>query len=113
MGKLAIGEKGVSLFRFKNVADHPVSLEVSTFCDCLVAKGLKKQYLPGESGELRLDFDSTNYLDDYAQSIFVKSHPGGITTKLLITGFVLRPDPERPDKPDKPATAKPEKPGQP
>ena len=103
MGKLAIGEKGVALFAFKNSSNHPVTLEVTTYCDCLVVKNLKKQYQPGESAELRLEFDSKNYLDDYAQSVFVKSLPGGTTTKLLVNGFILRPGQEKPvEKPEKP-----------
>jgi hypothetical protein len=113
MGKLKIGEKGVSIFPFKNTSDHPTTLEVTTYCDCLLVKGLKKQYQAGETGELRVDFDSTNYLDDYAQTIFVKTLPGGASTRLLITGFVLRPNQEKPETPQKPDPAAPETPGKP
>jgi hypothetical protein len=99
LGKLKPGDIGVALFPFKNVSDHPVSLEVTTYCDCLVVKNLKKKYQPGETGELRLDFNSTNYLDEYAQTIFVKTSPGGVVTRLWITGYVVRLAPEKPEPP--------------
>jgi hypothetical protein len=106
MGKLAVGEKGSAVFQFKNIANHPLTLEVSTYCDCLKLTNLKKQYQPGETAELRFTFDSTNYLDDYSQTVFVKTGPGGATIRLLVTGFVLRPGmekpPEKPEKPEKP-----------
>ncbi len=102
MGKLAIGQKGVATFSFKVVASHPVSLDVSTFCDCLVVKNLKKTYQPGETGSFRIEFDSTNYLEDYGQTIAVKTMPGGGTTKLLVTGFVRRPDAPKPEKAETP-----------
>jgi beta-lactamase regulating signal transducer with metallopeptidase domain len=98
MGKLKHGETGVAIFPFKNTTDHPVTIEVSTYCECLVVKNLKKRYQPGETGELRLDFNSSQYLDDYAQTIFVKTLPGGATTSVHVKGFVIRPQAEIPSK---------------
>ncbi len=93
MGNVIRGQKATARFAFKNISDHPVSLEVSTFCDCLVVKNLKAEYKPGESGEFTVEFDSTEYLDEYAQTIVAKSSPGGAETHLLITGYVPRPPP--------------------
>jgi hypothetical protein len=97
MGKLKHGETGEAVFPFENTTHHPVTLEVTTYCECLAPKDLKKKYLPGETGELRLTFNSRDYLDDYAQTITVKTLPGGGTTNVHVKGFVTRPGAETPE----------------
>jgi hypothetical protein len=100
MGNISHGQKGTVHFAFKNISDHTVSLEVNTFCECLVVKNLKPEYKPGEVADLTLELDSTEYLEEYAQTIIVKSSPGGAQTNLLVSGYIPRPAPpaEKPEK---------------
>ena len=76
-------------FPFTNVTDHVVTItDVLTGCDCLRVKTEKKEYQPGESGELVIEFDPTGYRDPYTQTILVKTDPGDLTTRLTIHGYV-------------------------
>ncbi len=111
------GEVKVARFPFTNVTDHVVTLSaVLTGCECLKVKTQKKQYKPGESGELAIEFNSTGYERKYEQTILVKTDPGNLTTHLLIGAIVLprlpqtsqpeskpsgpQPEPNKPTKPD-------------
>lgn len=86
------GAVKVARFPFKNVTDHTVTItDIETSCDCLKAEIEKKQYAPGESGELAIKFDSANYVQEYAQTIVVKTDPGNRVTFLVVRGFVLSP----------------------
>lgn len=79
-------------FPFQNVTDHPVTItDVATGCDCLKAKLQKKQYAPGESGVLAIDFDSSNYKGEYVQTIVVKTDPGDQVTLLNVHGYAIPP----------------------
>jgi hypothetical protein len=86
MGKVTRGQKGFAHFKFKNISDHPVSLEINTYCDCLTVKNLKPEYKAGESGEITVELDSTEFLEEYMQTIMVKTLPGTAETRLLISG---------------------------
>jgi len=101
-GVLKPGEKTTATFPFTNIAKHDVTIsEIKTGCDCLAAKIQKKTYKPGESGELAIEFDSTNYEYVYAQSIVVLTIPGDIKTILEVHGEVV---PRNIASPQKPAT---------
>jgi hypothetical protein len=83
------GQIKVARFPFTNVTDHVVTLaQVLTGCKCLQVKTEKKLYKPGESGEVVIEFDPTGYERDYAQTIVVKTDPGGLSTHLNVTGFI-------------------------
>lgn len=97
MGKIQSGQITVARFPFTNVADHAVTLSsVNTFCDCLRVKSGKKEFKPGESGELDIEFDPKGYEMLYAQTILVKTDPGDLTARLSVTGFVVPPPRESP-----------------
>jgi uncharacterized protein DUF1573 len=90
LGMVRSGEVRVAHFPFTNVTDHPVTLSsVNTFCDCLQAKIDKKEFKPGESGELDITFDPKGFQREYSQSIIVKTDPGDLTTYLTVMGFVV------------------------
>ncbi len=96
------GKVKVVRFPFKNVTDHAVTItEVVTGCDCLKAKIDKKRYEPGESGELAVEFDPSDYAREYAQTIVVRTDPGGLVTFLNVKGYVIPP----PNEASKPAQA--------
>jgi len=95
MGKVKPGQVTVARFLFTNTSDHAVTLsKVDTFCDCLKAKVEKKEFKPGESGELDIEFDPKGLKLDYAQTVVVKTDPGNLTTYLSVLGYVLPPQRE-------------------
>lgn len=88
-GRIKSGETTTVRFLFTNVTDHEVTITgVLTGADCLTAKVAKKRYKPGESGELVVQFDSTGYDQPYAQTIVVKTDPGGLRTNVNIKGYI-------------------------
>jgi len=92
MGKIPVGQVATARFPFTNAADHAVTLSsINTFCDCLRAKIAKKEFKPGESGELDVEFDSKGFSQQYAQTIVVKTDPGNRTVYLSVLAFVVAP----------------------
>jgi len=90
MGKIDPGQIKVARFPFTNVTDHSVTLSsVVTGCPCLEAKMEKKQFKPGESGEIAITFNPAGYERDYAQTVVVKTDPGDLTTYLMVVGYVM------------------------
>ena len=47
------------------------------------------EYQPGETGELVIDFDSTNYEYAYAQTVVVSTSPGDVKSYLKIAAHVV------------------------
>lgn len=89
---IARGQIKTARFPFTNVTGHDVTItEVAAGCDCLKVKLEKKVYKPGESGTLEIEFDPAGFARDYAQSIVVKTDPGGLTTYLMVVGYVEPP----------------------
>ena len=98
LGEMHQGDRKVARFPFTNVTDHVVKIsEVSTGCDCLKVLTEKREYKPGESGELAIQFDPTGFKYDYAQTIVVKTEPGSLRTFLTVKAFVA-PPPRQPPK---------------
>ena len=90
MGMIQPGQIKVARFPFTNVTDHPVTItSIETFCDCLKAKIDKKEYKPGESGEVAIEFNPKGFERDYGATILVKTDPGDIPTHLTVLGFVV------------------------
>lgn len=98
LGVMRAGDVRVARFPFTNIAGHAVTLaSVATSCDCLVVKTEKKEYRPGESGELAIEFNSSDYSYNYEQTIVVKTSPGDRVSHLTIGAYVIPPS--RAEKP--------------
>ncbi len=90
LGRVNPGQFKTARYPFTNGTDHVVTItEINTGCDCLKAKTEKKSYKPGESGELAVTFDPTEFSRGYIQSMVVKTDPGGVVTYLTIKAFVM------------------------
>lgn len=85
------GQIKTARYPFTNVTDHVVTItDVITGCDCLKAKLEKKEYKPGESGELAISVDPAGFDPGYfEQRIRVRTNPGQLTTFLGMNGTVL------------------------
>jgi uncharacterized protein DUF1573 len=89
LGKIPEGQAKIARFPFTNVSTHPVQItDVLTGCDCLQVRLEKKEYNPGESGELAVKFDSADHQFLYEQTIVVKTDPGDLKSRLTISAFV-------------------------
>ena len=96
MGLVKAGDLPVARFPFTNVTDHAVTItEVRTGCKCLRLLTEKKEYQPGESGELAIEFDPIGYSYTYGQAVMVFTNPGELKTQLVIWANVDYHDPEK------------------
>lgn len=103
LGIVQSGETPVAKFAFKNVSTHSVTLaEVQLGCDCLRLKTQQKEYKPGESGTLEIEFDPASLgftvEESFTQAVILKTEPGGGYVLLTIAARVA-PAPEPPAKP--------------
>jgi hypothetical protein len=99
LGVVHSGEVKLVRFPFINAADHAVTIaQVMTGCECLRPKIEKKQYKPGESGELAIEFNPAgpefDYEQAYTQTIVVQTDPGGGLTRLIINAHIVPRSPE-------------------
>lgn len=92
-------ERPQARFSFKNMASHPVRIELETGCECLVAMKDDKAYAPGETGEVVIEFDPSGYMFFYKQAIVVRTLPSGNSHLISIEAQVLPPE-SRPTEPE-------------
>ena len=103
LGKIEGNEAKVARFPFTNVSTHVVTLsEIQLGCACLRLKTQQKEYKPGESGTLEIEFDPSglgvNSQTSFMQDIIIKTEPGGAYAKLVV-GALLAPAPAPAAKP--------------
>jgi hypothetical protein len=76
-------------YQFTNTGNHPVTIiEVQPSCGCTTVQLAKKEYAPGESGELAARFDIAGRTGRQEKSIVVLTKDTinqPITLKLLVT----------------------------
>jgi Protein of unknown function (DUF1573) len=90
LAKIEQDQKKVARFPFTNVTDHVVTIAaVITGNPLLTVEDYKKQYKPGESGELAIQLAPVGIERDFAQTVVVKTNPGGVITFLTVTAFVM------------------------
>jgi hypothetical protein len=103
LGIFTKDEKKQARFAFTNITDGPVEIsEVATGCTCLTPTYEKKMYGPGESGELVIDFDPARHLFLYAQTIEVKTEPGGRSHLLSLEAQIIPSNWRSPPEPENP-----------
>ncbi len=103
LGNVGSGETPLAKFAFKNVSTHSVTLaEVKLGCDCLRLKTQQKEYKPGESGTLEIEFDPASLgftmEESFSQVVVLRVEPGDAYVLLMIAARVA-PAPQPPAKP--------------
>ncbi len=69
-GRVKKGEKREHVFHFTNLGDAPLTIELITACDCTtITYDEGKTYAPGESGTIKIVFDSSK--KDEAETISI------------------------------------------
>jgi len=88
-GTIQKGSDGVRVFRFKNVGDEPLVVEdVKSSCTCLVPKKPKAAIMPGEKGEIEIQYD-TKKVGHIRKTITVYSNTSEPIKALKIKGQII------------------------
>ena len=93
-GEISQGEVLNYVYKFKNTGNAPLILSsVTASCGCTIAKNYPKgKILPGEGGEIAVEFDSDNKWGDLDVSITVGSNAIPAITQLFIRTNIVVPD---------------------
>jgi len=93
-GKITQGEKAEFSFKFTNTGNAQLLIsEAVASCGCTVPEFSKEPINPGESGYIKVIFDSDKRLDQFEKSVTVKSNTNPSENILYISGVVV-PKPE-------------------
>jgi hypothetical protein len=103
LGNVQSGDILVAKFPFKNVSTHSVTLgDIQLGCDCLRLKTQQKEFKPGESATLEIEFNPASLQlpmeESFTQTIVLKTEPGGQYV-LLTIGARVAPAPKPAVKP--------------
>lgn len=92
--KITQGEKAEYSFKFTNTGKGQLLISNATAtCGCTVPSYSKDPINPGESGYIKVIFDSDGRLDRFEKSVTVTSNTTPTETVLYIVGMVI-PKPE-------------------
>lgn len=84
------GDKVNYTFRFRNSGDQVLVIEsVHSSCGCTAALLSAKRIAPGDTGEIRTTFDSSNFRDNVTKTITLTSNAvDNPTLRFQLTGVV-------------------------
>ena len=89
-GKITDGEKVEYSYRFKNTGNKPlVIIDATASCGCTVPQKPEKPILPGETGFIKIVFDSKGRVGAAHKTITVTSNAKPEFTPLILTGDVV------------------------
>lgn len=89
-GKVAEGEIVEYSYRFKNTGDKPlVVTNVAASCGCTVADKPEAPVKPGETGFIRVKFNSENRPGEVHKTVTVNSNANPPFTDLVLKGEVI------------------------
>ncbi len=84
-----------AFFRFKNTSDQPVRIRyVPTLCGCMVGMPEKRDYAPGEQGELALAYHPKGRQGVHAYRFYVVTDEKGIRPYELVLEVTETPRPK-------------------
>ena len=90
-GKVTDGEKVEYNYRFKNTGTKPLVVTNATAsCGCTVPQKPEKPILPGETGFIKVVFDSKGRVGTAHKTITVLSNAHPPFPELLLTGEVIK-----------------------
>lgn len=90
-GKLIQGKKQDHSFAFRNTGSAPVTIQrVGTSCGCTAAAPSSRVINPGQSGEIKVTFDSSGFNGPVNKEIFVYTDdPAKPANTLVMKGVVV------------------------
>ena len=88
-GKIAVNSEGGRTFSFTNTGNAPIVIsKVKTSCGCTVADYPKTPIMPGETGEIAVNYD-TKRLGNFTKTLTVFSNASKPQLNLRISGEIL------------------------
>ena len=88
-GKVTDGEKVEYSYRFKNTGNKPlVIIQATASCGCTVPQKPEKPILPGETGFIKIVFDSKGRVGEAHKTISIISNAKPEFEPLVLTGTV-------------------------
>lgn len=91
-GTITQGEAVQYVYKFTNTGDKPLIIsKAKGSCGCTVPVWPKKPIAPGETGELKVEFNSKGKMGKQHKSITVTSNTDPAITNLAIKGEVVLP----------------------
>jgi hypothetical protein len=89
-GTINEGEVVNHLYKFTNVGAAPLIITKATAsCGCTVPSPPKDPILPGQSSEIRVQFDTKNKPNQQVKTITIEANTDPVITKLQLRGFVV------------------------
>ena len=90
-GEIEVYEKVNHAFKFKNISKAPIIItDVKVTCGCTSPKWTQEPVMPGEMGEVSIDFNS--WKDGvFSKTISVYTSAGNYPEKLYISALVIDP----------------------
>lgn len=96
-GTIIEGQIATYDFKFKNNGTEPLKLsQVKASCGCTTPKYPTTEIMPGDSANIRAEYNSNGRPGTFNKNIFVTSNAGDVT--LTILGNVVK-EPEKPISP--------------
>ena len=91
-GTIEKGADGLRIFEFTNTGDAPLVISsAKSTCGCTVPNWPKSPIMPGESGEIKVKYD-TKRVNPIRKTITVISNAETPTVALKIKGIVIDPN---------------------
>jgi hypothetical protein len=89
-GKLLAGEMAVYTFAFRNAGTGNLEIvHIETGCSCLSVEPVEKLVKPGESGNIKVIFNTSGLYGKQFQSCRIISSKKGITMDIAVTAEVV------------------------
>ncbi len=90
-GKINEGILSKTKFTFSNTGDAPLLISNALgSCGCTVPEWPKEPIQPGESAEIKVEFDSKDKLGEQIKTVTVSSNTNPVNTVLTIKSVVVR-----------------------
>lgn len=91
-GKVIQGERLSYSFKFKNTGKSNLIISyVETSCGCTTSSPPKEPIAPGESGEIKVTFDSKTKNGEVTNQVRITANTYPVNTNLTLKANVIRP----------------------
>ena len=96
-GKITEGEVIEFSYRFKNIGNKPLIIteQPHASCGCTVAERPEEPILPGDTGFIKVKFNSENRPGEARKSVTVASNANPAFPELLLMGEVIGKEKEK------------------
>lgn len=92
-GTIDQGEKASHVYKFKNTGSEPLILsDAKGSCGCTVPSWPREAIAPGETGEIKVEFNSKNKKGQRNQKVTITANTNPAQTFIYLKGVVNAPE---------------------